>query len=39
MVSYDFKEIEKRWADKYEEFDGYKGVDFENDREKFYMLT
>ncbi|KKT68186.1 MAG: leucyl-tRNA synthetase, leucyl-tRNA synthetase [Microgenomates group bacterium GW2011_GWC1_44_37] len=33
------KEIEKRWADKYEEFDGYKGVDFENDREKFYMLT
>ncbi|OGD72556.1 leucine--tRNA ligase [Candidatus Collierbacteria bacterium RIFOXYB2_FULL_46_14] len=39
MASYDFKSTEKKWAEKYEEFDGNKGVDFENDREKFYMLT
>lgn len=38
MESYDFKEIEKKWIPRYEDFDGYKGVDFENDREKFYML-
>ena len=39
MAGYNFKEIEKKWIPKYEEFDGYKGIDFENDKEKFYMLT
>ncbi len=39
MTSYDFKEIEKKWIDKYEGFDGYKGLDFETSKEKFYMLT
>jgi len=38
-MAYDFKEIEKKWIPQYEEFDGYKGIDFENDKEKFYMLT
>ncbi|EKD53256.1 MAG: hypothetical protein ACD_61C00090G0003 [uncultured bacterium] len=39
MASYDFKAIEKKWIDKYEDFVGYKGNDFETAREKFYMLT
>jgi len=39
MESYDFKKIEKKWAQKYEEFSGYRGIDVENDKEKFYMLT
>ncbi len=39
MASFDFKEIEKKWIDKYDGFAGYKGLDFEADRQKFYMLT
>ena len=39
MAVYDFKEIEKKWGPKYVGFDGYKGVDFEKNKEKFYMLT
>ncbi len=39
MASFDFKEIENKWVDKYNDFGGYKGLDFDSDREKFYMLT
>ncbi len=39
MASYDFKEIEKKWIGKYDGFAGYKGLDFEADKQKFYMLT
>lgn len=38
-MAYDFKAVEKKWIPKYEDFDGYRGIDFENDKEKFYMLT
>ncbi|HEX9008208.1 MAG TPA: class I tRNA ligase family protein, partial [Patescibacteria group bacterium] len=39
MAGYDFKEVEKKWSSKYEGFWGYKGVDFAQDKQKFYMLT
>lgn len=39
MAGYDFKEIENKWIPKYEDFDGFRGKDFDIDREKFFMLT
>ena len=39
MASYDFKEVEEKWIPRYEDFDGYKGIDLEGNKEKFYMLT
>lgn len=37
-MAYDFKEIEKKWTDKFKDFDGYKGKDFDN-LEKKYVLV
>lgn len=39
MAGYNFKEVEDKWRDKYDNFLGYKGVDLDGSREKFYMLT
>jgi len=39
MAVYDFKEVEAKWNSKYEGFRGYEGVDFDDKREKYYMLT
>lgn len=39
MAIYDFKRIESKWIPKYDDFEGFKGLDFEADRKKFYMLT
>ncbi|KKT35168.1 MAG: Leucine-tRNA ligase [Candidatus Collierbacteria bacterium GW2011_GWA1_44_12] len=39
MAAYDFKEIEAKWNSRYEEFEGYEGVDFKEGKEKFFMLT
>lgn len=39
MASYVFKEIEEKWGQKYVGFDGYKGIDLDETRKKFYMLT
>lgn len=39
MASFDFKEIENKWRSKYEGFDGYEGIDREEKKRKFYMLT
>lgn len=37
-MAYDFKEIEKKWMGKFENFDGYRGIDFDT-REKKYILV
>lgn len=39
MDTYNFNEIEAKWSAKYEGFEGFKGLDFDALREKFYMLT
>ncbi len=39
MASFDFKEVEDKWIPKYDSFLGYKGIDFDKARNKFYMLT
>ncbi len=38
MAVFDFKEIENKWASRYKGYEGYEGVDFDDGREKFYML-
>lgn len=37
-MSYDFKEAENKWLDRYEIFSGYKGKDF-GDKKKKYILV
>lgn len=37
-MAYEFGIIEKKWIEKFRDFDGYKGVDFDN-REKKYVLV
>lgn len=37
-MAYDFAEIEKKWLEKTNNFDGYKGIDFDS-REKKYVLV
>jgi len=39
MAVFDFKEIEDRWVSRFDGFRGYKGLDFEASKKKFYMLT
>jgi len=39
MSSLDFKSVEKKWIGKYKDFSGYKGVDLDDKKEKYYMLT
>ncbi len=36
---YNFGEIEKKWANAYVDFDGYRAVDFDKTREKKYVLV
>ncbi len=38
MGNIDFKNIEEKWKQRYEGLDAFKGVDFDEKREKFYML-
>jgi leucyl-tRNA synthetase len=37
-MAYDFKEVEKKWLEKYDGFDGFHGKDFES-KEKKYILV
>ena len=37
-MAYDFKEVEKKWVEKFRDFVGYKGKDFDS-REKKYLLV
>lgn len=39
MKNFDFNEVEDKWKQKLEGFGGYKGVDMDLSRKKFYMLT
>ena len=39
MKNFDFSEVENKWRGRYVGFEGFKGVDFDKTREKFYMLT
>jgi len=38
MESYNFREVEKKWIEKFDNLDGYKGKDFDT-REKKYVLV
>ena len=37
-IVYEFKVVEKKWIEKFEKFDGFKGKDFDS-REKKYIFT
>jgi len=37
-MAYDFKEVEKKWVEKFRDFAGYKGKDFDG-RDKKYVLV
>ncbi len=36
-MAYDFKEVEKKWVEKYDGFDGYKAKDFESKPKKYVL--
>ncbi len=38
MLNYDFKEIEKKWQENWKDEKAFKAVDFDKDRQKYYML-
>ena len=37
-MAYDFADIEKKWIERFRDFDGYKGIDFDK-KEKKYVLV
>ncbi len=38
-MAYDFKEVEEKWKSGFEDFEPYKGKDFDDKREKKYVLV